>query len=150
MKKLLLLLIIPFLSFGQNKNIGDIYEGGVIFYLTPNNQHGLIVSLNNLGESSWFEAQDIISNPENHTKIGQNYTDWRMPTKFELNQLFLNKNLINDFALKNNYDVFKKTFYWSSTARDPNYGFIQNFKNGKIKKNAELVWENNIRAIRSF
>ena len=40
MKKLLITFIIPFLSFGQN--IGDFYQGGIVFYIQDSGK-GLIV-----------------------------------------------------------------------------------------------------------
>ena len=72
---------------------------------------------------------------------GGGYTDWYLPSKDELNRLFLNKTLVGGFQ---NY------IYWSSTE----YGFydagVQQFLNGFQAVNVKYYPGFYVRAIRSF
>jgi hypothetical protein len=71
---------------------------------------------------------------------GGGYTDWNLPSKDELNKLYLNKTAIGGFA---------NNSYWSSTEVDGNlawnqlFGFGNQYNDGK---NATLY----VRAIRAF
>tara|TARA_B100002052_G_C15372202_1_gene371562 strand:+ start:60 stop:506 length:447 start_codon:yes stop_codon:yes gene_type:complete len=148
MKRLLLLFFLPICCLSQNMKLGDIYQGGIIFYLSTNKQHGLICSTNNNKPADWFEAIDMVSNPKHHSIMGKNYTDWRLPTKFELNELYRNKEMIDSVSLHNDGEAFENTFYWSATDADYDYAWRQNFKNGKHGKGRRHA--GNIRAVRSF
>ena len=70
-----------------------------------------------------------------------NYFDWYLPSKSELNKLYLNKALIGNF--NNN------AFYWSSTETDQNNALAIDFSNGN-QNNAVKNSIFSIRAIRSF
>jgi hypothetical protein len=66
--------------------IGETYGGGTVFYVNASGTHGLIAA--NVGQLpfrsagvTWFDAEDIISNPANHDTAGQAFADWRLPTK---------------------------------------------------------------------
>jgi hypothetical protein len=68
------------------------------------------------------------------------YSDWYLPSKDELNKLYLNKNSVGGFA--NNY-------YWCSTESD-NYGAKnQDFGDG-WQFNSYKNWQFYVRAIRAF
>jgi hypothetical protein len=72
------------------------------------------------------------------------YGDWYLPSKFELNLLYQELNVIGGFTTSSAY-------YWSSTEFDANHVWIQSFINGsqgtddKNQPNFKYV-----RAIRSF
>ena len=53
---------------------------------------------------------------------GGGYTDWYLPSKDELNQLYVNKAAIGG--------GFANDYYWSSTEYDSNYAWLQYFSNG--------------------
>jgi len=115
--------------------------GGYVFYVTPDGTHGLVAATQDQSASSdWYSAQDIISNPDNHNADGKKFTDWRLPTKYELNLIYTQKTAIGAFT--NNY-------YWSYIGNGTTYVWLQNFGNGKQlygpKENTYCV-----RAIRSF
>lgn len=131
--------------------VGQSYGGGIIFYVTPNGQHGLIAATQDQSSScSYQNAQDIISNPANHNTAGKEFTDWRMPSKYELNLMYLNKATIGGFAA---------SWYWSSTIQhnpvESAYwnatAWQQNFSSG-----SQVFYPNYlqntayIRAVRSF
>ena len=71
---------------------------------------------------------------------GGGYTDWYLPSKDELNKLYLNKTAIGGF---------ETNYYWSSSEIDGNKAWAQNFVNGghydSDKYNTAYV-----RAIRAF
>jgi hypothetical protein len=73
---------------------------------------------------------------------GGGYIDWFLPSKNELNKLYLNRLEIGGFE-------FKGFDYWSSSETDPLYVWAQNFKPGSTywgyKNNVGYV-----RAIRAF
>jgi len=69
------------------------------------------------------------------------YSDWYLPSKDELNKLFLSKDAVGGFS---------SNYYWSSSELGANYAWIQNFvsgvqNNGGFKSDAFYV-----RAVRAF
>ncbi|MDP1728198.1 MAG: DUF1566 domain-containing protein [Bacteroidota bacterium] len=72
--------------------------------------------------------------------VSGGYSDWYLPSKNELNKLYLNKTAIGGFSAFN---------YWSSSESDVNNAKYQIFSNGsqlKYDKNIPLY----VRAVRSF
>jgi len=68
---------------GPNLQIGEIYQGGMIFQLDESAEQGLIISIEDLDNSSWFHAEKICGNHSN-----ENYNDWRLPTIEELRVIY--------------------------------------------------------------
>jgi hypothetical protein len=68
------------------------------------------------------------------------YSDWFLPSKDELNQMYLNKAAIGGFA---NY------FYWSSTEGGNDDAWLQDFTNG-LQYNYGKFNNANVRAVRAF
>ena len=127
--------------------IGEELMGGIIFYITPDGQHGLIAESQDQGAISWYEAISLILNTSNHSSAGKNYTDWRLPTKYELNLIYLQKVML----------AVSGVAYWSSTeyiSVDANKSCFQYF-NHSYYNNGEQSYANkvvgyNVRAIRAF
>ena len=71
------------------------------------------------------------------------YSDWYLPSKDELNKLYLNKTAIGGFA---------DSYYWSSTEVDENYAWMQSFVDGyQYNDKGKDVYINvHVRAIRAF
>jgi hypothetical protein len=128
MKKVFLLSVIVFASVcsvAQTQRIPYYNQslGGYVFYITPDGNHGLVASTQDQSAASdWYLAPDVISNPDNYNSEGKKFTDWRLPTKFELNLMYTQKTAIGAFT--NNY-------YWSSIENGSTYAWLQNFENGK-------------------
>ena len=81
---------------------------------------------------NWEEANKACKN------LG---SDWRLPTKDELNVLYLNKNLVGGFDMKS---------YWSSTeGGDKNLYWGQSFNDGFQSKNNKNDGHN-VRAVRTI
>ena len=115
--------------------------GGYIFYLTPDGKHGLVAAAQDQSSSSdWYLAPDVISNPANYNTDGQKFTDWRLPTKYELNLMYNQKNSIGGFS---------NSYYWNSIENGSTSAWLQNFGNG-IQDYGSKERTNNVRAVRSF
>ena len=70
------------------------------------------------------------------------YSDWYLPSKDELNKLYLNQTAIGGF--NNN------KYYWSSTEFDLNYAWKQYFSNGDQFSSHLKSTTSYVRAIRAF
>lgn len=123
--------------------IGDSYGGGVVLYIDATGQHGLIAAKSDVisqssgkeaGFFSWYDA-NIAANA-----FVEGYCDWFLPNKEQLNQLYLNRNIVGGTA---------GTYYWSSSESDANSGWGQDFTNGE-----QLVGRktngSHVRAVRAF
>ena len=70
------------------------------------------------------------------------YSDWYLPSKDELNQLYINRVAIGDFA--NLY------YHWSSTQSSNDFAWAQSFNNGSQGTYSKSNENINVRAVRSF
>jgi len=126
---------------GGTHTIGESYGGGIVFYVTTDGLHGLIAETQDQSSScSWYNAQDIISTTANHSTAGKLYTDWRLPTKYELNLLYLQKSVVGGFL---------NFYYWSSSEGDFFSAWLQDFTNG-VQINYGKGSPNYVRAVRAF
>ena len=92
------------------------------------------------GSSSWYEANDLLSDANNHDVNGAKFMDWRLPTKRELNLVYNQKSNIGGFA---NY------YYWSSTEYDNSNAWDQNFGSGDQYYYSKGS-SSGVRAVRAF
>ena len=69
------------------------------------------------------------------------YNDWFLPSKDELNEMYLNKDAIGGFA---------NTNYWSSTEVDNDFAWVQFFTSGGGQDGIIKYGINNVRAVRAF
>ena len=70
------------------------------------------------------------------------FSDWYLPSKDELNKLWLSKDAIGGFS---------NDYYWSSTEFDSNNAWLQSFFNGGQFDGAKNTpFPYSVRAIRSF
>lgn len=126
---------------GIKRQLGDKILGGTVIYVNALGTHGLIVANSDQDNSSnWWDAQDSITNPALFDNDGKLYSDWRIPTRFELNLIYMMRNEIGNFLQGN---------YWSSTEKSSANSWVFNFKTGEIKdigKNKTAA----VRAVRAF
>ena len=92
--------------------------GGYVIQISPNGKHGLVVAMQDQGSSTWYEANDLLSNPSNHDADGKEFSDWRLPTKRELNLMYV---VYSDGNAAN----LNTTSYWSSTESRYNYAWAR-------------------------
>ena len=71
---------------------------------------------------------------------GGNYTDWYLPSKDELNKIYINKSIIGGFNNAN---------YWSSSESSCQQGWYQDFSNG-TQSTTYMDLSFYVRAVRSF
>ena len=160
--------------------IGDTHQGGIIFCLDATGQHGFVCDFQDLGAAEWGCHDTLILGADG-TGIGkgyqntidieagctksniaadycanssaQGYSDWFLPSKEELNQMYLNKSYIDSISLSNGGVAFKDLYYWSSSESESkhDYGtawgqyFANGFQYGYDKRSAC-----SFRAIRAF
>ena len=108
--------------------------------------YGLVAAITDLGGMNWNAAK-IACNE----LVLTGYNDWHLPTKDELNAIYLN-------LAKLGVGGFTYYSYWSSTETDTNNAFRQNFNNGNQYKedgkgntiSYTKVLEYYVRAVRAF
>jgi hypothetical protein len=158
-------------SFTTTNNfftIGQSYQGGIIAYIDSSGIHGLIAAPSDQGFAPWGCYGTLISGADG-TAIGtgnQNtidimtgcndegiaarlcgdlvlggYSDWYLPSKDELNQLYLNRVAIGGFA---SYYP-----YWSSTEFSSYRAWVQYFNNG-YQASSDKYGGDYVRAVRAF
>ena len=71
---------------------------------------------------------------------GGGFTDWYLPSKDELNKLYINKSAIGGFA---------SGFYWSSSEDGSSYAWYQDFASG-VQDNYPKGYTYYVRAVRAF
>jgi hypothetical protein len=132
----------PSYTVGLNASLG-----GYVFYVTPNGKHGLVAETQDQSAAStWYDAIDSVSNPDNHSINGKNFTDWRLPTKYELYLMNLSYSSIDSagttFAMQ----------YWSSIEyqTNPTRAWYQFIGSGGTPYDAEKTRGYKVRAVRSF
>ena len=115
--------------------IGQVYQGGYIFYINGTGDHGLIVYFKDLPNLNWESAQKKCSNLKS-----EGYDDWRLPTKDELNRIYQARTYIG---------IYSKSKYWASTEANKDAGWAQDFKDGltsQVPKQTSI----GVRPVRSF
>ena len=114
--------------------------GGYVFWVSADGKHGLVAETQDQGIATWYEAQNLISNPSNHSVNGQKFRDWRLPTKYELNEMYLQQLAVGGFA---------SNFYWSSTEFDSGSAWFQYFFSGSQASDSKHG-SYNVRSVRAF
>ncbi|MDO9551060.1 DUF1566 domain-containing protein [Rhodonellum sp.] len=152
--------------------IGQEYGGGIVFYIDNTGKHGLIAAPFDQGQAEWgcqttkiegAEGEEIGTGLQNTLDIlkgcsSENiaaricselvlngYDDWFLPSKDELNQLFIHKNKVGGFA----DDVTAP--YWSSTEWEIyNAAWRQTFADYFEQTAYDKYNVYNVRAVRYF
>jgi antitoxin component YwqK of YwqJK toxin-antitoxin module len=109
----------------------QVASGIIIF---EQNGHGIIAAKKDLGRMSWYEAKTACAD-----LVLNGFSDWRLPTKEELNMMYLQKSTIGGFA---NY------YYWSSTEVGNGNAWRQGFGNGQ--QYGASNGAGRVRAVRDF
>ena len=146
--------------------IGDTYQGGIVFWLDGNGG-GLIAAPTDqpsfaewgcYGNTTGADGTAIGTGNQNTIDIEAGcttagiaadicanltlggYSDWFLPSKDELNEMYLNKAAIGGFF---------NNLYWSSTEFDSYNAWSQDFFNG-YQFNYSKYFDFNVRAVRAF
>ena len=154
-------------SFQTNFAIGQSYGGGIIFYVDASGQHGLIAATSNQENSAWGcvgtflgGTYTVIGAGQSNTTVITNgcgatdiaarvcidlvlndYDDWFLPSKDELNLMYLKRDIIGGFI---------NSAYWSSSESSADGSWYQSFSDGVQGNYGHKNDLNYIRAIRAF
>ena len=147
--------------------IGQSYGGGIIFYIDGTGQHGLIsAATDQSAGAGWGCEGTPIAGTSTAIGTGQanttaivngcalggiaaricdnlilnGYNDWFLPSKDELNQMYIQRAIIGGLI---------GDIYWSSTQYNDNNAWLQGFING-TQTFAGKDWTHYVRAIRAF
>jgi len=148
--------------------IGDSYQGGIIFWLDATGQHGLIAATADQSTGlQWYNGtytttnavrdgigagmystERIIANQSGSDYAAQlcanyqggGYGDWYLPSKYELNLLYLQKTAVDGLA---------SDYYWSSTDFNIAGAWGQYFSDG-VQFGRGKADAGYVRAVRSF
>jgi hypothetical protein len=148
--------------------IGQSYGGGIIFYVEASGQHGLIAASGDQSTGTQWGCYGtaiggtsiaIGTGQANTTAIVNGcstagiaaricddlvlngYSDWYLPSKDELNQLFNQKSVVGGFSSK---------LYWSSTENSANLTWVQHFGINQQVSNVKSNTTYYVRAVRAF
>ena len=120
--------------------------GGYVFRISSDGKHGLVAEVQDQSSSAvmWYGADNFINNPANHSVDAQKFCNWRMPSKKELNEMYLQR-----FAIGGNFNLS----YWSSTEFSQPKAYSQDFSlsgNGSVSTHNKLATVNYVRGVREF
>jgi hypothetical protein len=127
-------------------SIYDQYGG---FLLNMDSEgNGVVVAKQNQGKSSWVGVPNMINLPENHDELGRKFTDWRLPTKDELNQMYRKRGSL---GLHEKDETKKFTGeYWSSEQSINEMAWTQKIPKGDQQVTRIVYPEILVRAVRDF
>lgn len=129
-------------SYGRTQAKGDgVYAGKA-------NTAIIIAAQVAIGDDNATYAARIC-NELQITEGGTTYGDWYLPSKDELNKMYLKKGAINTTAEANGGSAFIPTSYWSSTEDDNSNAWIQLFDSGSKYNGNKDYWVL-VRAVRAF
>lgn len=158
--------------------IGEYYQGGVIFYLDGNGG-GLICSVSDLAGGAfllWWNG-DFITIGTTATAVGTgqanttaiinaqgagnyaatvcdnytvgSYSDWFLPSKDELNEMYINKATIDSAAIANGGSSVSNKYFWSSSEYSWYSAWKHYFPDNNQANNVKSSGAK-IRAVRAF
>ena len=160
----------PYVINATAHYIGESYGGGIVFYVYDNGQHGLIAATADLSTGmQWYNGtstttnavrdgigagklntERIIANQSTGNYAAQlcsnyqggNFGDWYLPSKYELNLMYLQRSVVGGFTSAN---------YWCSTEYNATYSYYQNFGSQGYQTYTTKDYSSfYIRAIRAF
>jgi hypothetical protein len=151
--------------------IGQSYGGGIIFYIDGTGQHGLIApTVDTYSAVPWGCFQTLLGGTSTAIGTGQanttaiinscsesgiaarycddlvlnGYSDWFLPSKDEMEQMYLQRDVIGGFA--------DPGFYWTSSESTADNAYMKRY--GEWGSDWDQTWKGNVgmytRAIRAF
>ncbi|WP_421809738.1 DUF1566 domain-containing protein [Flagellimonas sp.] len=172
-----------FVALNDVNEIGEFKYGGIIFWIDPtsNDSAGLVCAIEDQGSNvSWGCQGTLISGTGTAIGTGEantstilagcttagiaadiaanatieGYSDWFLPSRSELNQMYVYRTTINAIAVANGGTEFvadSSTRYWSSTESNTNTAWCKYFSNGSdagLNKGAGAFFR--VRAVRAW
>ena len=144
-KYLLLLFFIPILFSCSkedsdepdtlNLQIGDVYDGGIVFQVNGNGTSGMLAKTGDTGVMNWYEAMDSESN------------GWYVPSIYQLGTMY---DAIGQGADVINIGNFEMSKYWSSTEHSGGSGYAFNFATGESHIGYNGILNCRVRLVKPF
>jgi len=161
----------------ETYEIGDLVQGGIVFFVVETGEHGLVAATEDLGSYQWGcmgtsisgadgtamgtglqNTLDIVAGcsttpiaaSESLSYESDGYTGWYLPSKDELIEMY---NTIGNGGYEGNLGGFETSdspYYWSSSENSNNFVQVVNFNNGDTGSNYSKINPFRVRAIRSF
>ena len=156
--------------------IGDYFQGGIIFYLDGSGG-GLVCAVSDQSTGAEWGCRGTAISGADGTAIGtgaQNtididagcttsgiaadicanlslngYADWFLPSKDELNEMYLNKAAIDATAIANGGVAFASAYYLSSSEYSNDRACLQSFNSGS-QNYLFKDYTHRVRAVRAF
>lgn len=128
----------PTYSIGLNPELG-----GYVFWVSSDGKHGLVVETINQGSLEWYTHNELIMNPANHSADGQRFTDWRLPTLYELDLLYPQQTVIGMGT--NSEEYWSSAEYLPEQAYGVQFGPLAGWHNIQYKTSPLFI-----RSVRSF
>ena len=149
-------------------SVGEIYGGGIVFYVYDNGTHGLIAAPTDQGSLiQWYNSSSVTNAARNGIEAGKfnteriiinqgsgNYAaqicanqqigtwgDWYLPSIHELNLLYIQKSAVGGFSTG---------VYWSSSEVNSSVAWNEEFSTGNQRGYNLKTDSYNVRAIRAF
>jgi hypothetical protein len=134
----------------DTRDVRDVYEvntfypelGGYVIKINADGTHGVVAAMRDQGNTMWVAAITVIK-WENHDSDGRLFRNWRVPTKEELNLMYVQRSYIGQFTdglyCTSEYFVFQGRYA----------GFFQRFANG-IRVIGSITDPGYVRAVRDF
>lgn len=159
--------------------VGDYAQGGIIFWVDETGQHGLVAAHRDSDHSpiQWYNGTNTNTGAIGYTLmagesntilitasqgpnlmdyaagicVGLNttYSDWYLPSSFELEVMFDNKSVIDATASANGGDPLAEAIYWSSKEYDDGRAWVVDFATGSLFVKAKGDTQN-VRPVRKF
>ncbi|MFT7252014.1 MAG: hypothetical protein ACI9FW_001770 [Flavobacterium sp.] len=131
--------------------MGDFYQGGIVFFLDETGKHGLVCAVSNTPSAkvNWNSAISFCNN-YSLTVEGVVYDDWYLPSRDELNQMYINRIATNGVATANGGANYSNSSYWSSTEPNSYYAWKQDFNDGQQYYGGKSYPPSYGRAVRAF
>ena len=102
-----------------------------------------------MGQAGYTGGAAKVCNDYSITVNEITYSDWFLPSKDELNQMYEHKATINTTAAANSGSNFANGYYWSSMEVDFDSAWEQNFDDG-LQSSYRKDGTDNVRAVRAF
>ena len=144
MKKLFTILVSLLVTasvYSQTYKVNTFYAELGGYVIQTDGTHGVVVAMQDQGDSNWYNAEAMANDASKHDSNGAKFNDWRLPTKDELNLIFLQEESIGGFKLDMSY--------WSSTEFDNVSAWLQYFLAG-IQEGNDKDLTAVVRAVRAF
>ena len=102
-----------------------------------------------MGQAGYTGGAAKVCNDYSITVNEITYSDWFLPSKDELNQMYEHKAAINTTASANSGSNFSINYYWSSTEYNSNIAWLQYFFNADQNLGGK-DYTINVRTVRAF